>query len=222
VIGDPATAPPRPDLGFLRRRSRPRPAPVDVAVAAHTPVQGHRDHRVAAGDQRSLTVLAPTVRLTPVQSGIGELVVEAVCSPAVGDLRLGAAYQLVDGHTSTVTGPANSGRPLAVVDADGRLLFDLRQVRRLERLTVYAFSESRRPLNWSGALVATTFGGARVELSLETLLPGRTAVLLSVYRLDAELVLRAEMETIDGDVREAARAYGYDRIVWRDDRYPAS
>jgi len=30
------------------------------------------------------------------------------------------------------------------------------------------------------------------------------------------------METIlDGDVREAARAYGYDRITWRDDRTPA-
>jgi hypothetical protein len=29
------------------------------------------------------------------------------------------------------------------------------------------------------------------------------------------------METIEGDVREAARAYGYDRITWRDDRNPA-
>jgi hypothetical protein len=28
------------------------------------------------------------------------------------------------------------------------------------------------------------------------------------------------METVVGEVREAARAYGYDRITWRDDRTP--
>ncbi len=45
-------------------------------------------------------------------------------------------------------------------------------------------------------------------------------MLVSVYNVDGELVVRAEMETIAGDVREAARAYGYDRITWRDDRHP--
>jgi hypothetical protein len=87
-------------------------------------------------------------------------------------------------------------------------------------MAVYAFSESRAELTWGGTLVLTTFAGARVELPLETLFAGRVAVLMSIYNLDGEYVVRAEMETIAGDVREAARAYGYDRITWRDDRTP--
>jgi len=98
---------------------------------------------------------------------------------------------------------------------------DLRQVRDVERMAVVAFAESRSPLTWGGTLVVTTFAGARVELPLEALYPGTAAVLLSLYNVDGELVIRAEMETIDGDLRQAARAYGYDRITWRDDRTPA-
>jgi hypothetical protein len=102
-----------------------------------------------------------------------------------------------------------------------QLWLDLRHARELERMAVYAFSESRSELNWGGTLVVTTFGGARVELPLESLHPGRVAVLMSIYNLAGEYVIRAEMETIhEGDVREAVRSYGYDRITWRDDRRP--
>lgn len=189
----------------------------------------HEDHRIAAGTQHLLTVREPTVTLSRVQSGIGQLQIEAVCSPEIGDLRLGAAYQLADGTSSTVqyTGgnrfAPSSRRPVIVAGKDEyeHLRVDLRQARALERLTVYAFSESRVDLTWGGTLVVTTFGGARVDLPLETLHPGHIVVLLSIYNLDGEFVVRAEMETITGDVREAARAYGYERIAWRDDRSPA-
>jgi uncharacterized protein involved in tellurium resistance len=168
------------------------------------------------------------VTLTRVQSGVGQLEIEAVCSPAVGDLRLGAAYQLAGGVSSTVQYAGgnrfapSSRRPVIVGGRDDyeNLRIDLRQIAALERLAIYAFSESRTPLTWGGTLVVTTFGRARIELPLETLHPGTVAVLMSMYNLDGELVIRAEMETISGDVREAARAYGYDRITWRDDRYP--
>jgi uncharacterized protein involved in tellurium resistance len=187
-----------------------------------------RDHRVRAGEQHLLDLKQPTVTLTRVQSGIGQLGIEAVCSADVGDLRLGAAYQLRGGPTSTVqyTGgnrfATSSRRPVIVAGREEyeHLRVDLRQVRELERLAVYAFSESRAELRWGGTLVVTTFGGARIELPLETLYAGKVAVLTSIYNLDGELVIRAEMETITGDVREAARAYGYDRITWRDDRSP--
>ena len=166
--------------------------------------------------------------LTRVQSGVGGLAIEAVCSGAVGDLRLGAAYQLAGGVTSTVQFAGgnrfapSSRRPVIVAGRDQyeHLRLDLRQNRALERLAVYAFSESRQELAWGGTLVITTFGQARIELPLETLYPGRIAVLMSIYNVDGELVVRAEMETVQGDVREAARAYGYDRITWRDDRTP--
>ncbi len=43
---------------------------------------------------------------------------------------------------------------------------------------------------------------------------------LSIYQVRGEFVVRAEMQTLYGDVREACRAYGYDRITWLDDRTP--
>ncbi len=295
---DPASAPPRPDLTFLRHRSKPKPSPADSAVsdfvtgrtphpprsdaapkppAAPNPVPSgsldlsaaspppaprppqppgrdaldlsdipapsprpapapvaararvYRDVRIVAGEHHLLNVKEPTVTLTRVQSGIGQLQLEAVCSAEIGDLRLGAAYQLRGGVASTVQYVGgnryapSSRRPVIVAGRDDYeyLRIDLRQSRELERLAVYAFSESRTELAWGGTLVVTTFGGARVEVPLEVLYPGRVAVLVSVYNLDGEFVIRAEMETIhDGDVREAARAYGYDRITWRDDRSP--
>lgn len=274
MIGDPATAPPRTDLPFLRHRTARRPAttaarpdkvpavPTSTAPAAARPAavppvvsssldlsepsapataaptaaaakaapRVHVDRRLQGGGQHLLNLAAPTVTLTRVQSGIGQLEIEAVCSSAVGDLRLGAAYQLRDGTTSTVQYAGgnrfapSSRRPVIVAGRDDyeHLRLDLRQARELERMAVYGFSESRAELRWGGTLVTTTFGGARIELPLETLLPGRVAVLLSIYNVDGEFVIRAEMETVlDGDVREAARAYGYDRITWRDDRSPA-
>jgi uncharacterized protein involved in tellurium resistance len=300
VTPDPATAPPRPDLSFLRRRSKPRPAASPVAdfiagrgphpthtvrppapsaappasssssldlsapaaapaptpaptpapssssldlSAAPTPPAAtpaparpsgpalamHRDLRITAGQQQLLTVKTPTVTLTRVQSGVGSLEIEAVCSSAVGDLRLGAAYELADGTTSTVQYAGgnrfapSSRRPVIVAGRDEyeHLRLDLRQVRSLRRLAVYAVSESRQELTWGGTLVVSTFGGARIELPLEGLFAGPIAVLMSIYNLDGELVVRAEMETLPGaDVRDAARAYGYDRITWRDDRHP--
>jgi uncharacterized protein involved in tellurium resistance len=277
---DPSTAPPRPDLIFLRHRSRRRPpanpvlsdfiaghathphhpaaaAPATGAASASGSVSGSLDlsdapappspaaapprpaarasatseqvtRRIAAGAQQLLSVKEPTVTLTRVQSGVGQLEIEAVCSAEVGDLRLGAAYQLADGTSSTVqyTGgnrfAPSSRRPVILAGRDEyeNLRVDLRQSRSLVRMAVYAFSESRAELRWGGTLVLTTFGAARVELPLETLFAGRVAVLMSIYNFDGEYVVRAEMETITGDVREAARAYGYDRITWRDDRTP--
>ena len=45
-------------------------------------------------------------------------------------------------------------------------------------------------------------------------------VLTTLYNVAGEFVLRAEMQPILGDVREACRAYGYDRITWLDSRNP--
>jgi len=163
------------------------------------------------------------------QSGIGTLSIEAACSPEVGDLRLGAAYELADGATSTMQmtqgekfAPAHSKRPVLIGSREQfeHIAIDLRQIRDLRRLVIYAFSESRSPLTWGGTLITTTFGGARVELPLETLEGGNVAVLQSLYVVDGECVLRAEMQSLYGDVREAARAYGFDRITWLDDRTP--
>lgn len=171
----------------------------------------------------------PTVTLTPVQSGIGTLTVEAATSDEVGDLRLGCAYELDGDFEQTMQmtqgnrfAPPHSKRPVIIGGHDRfeRIQIDLRQVRSLRRMVVYAFSEKRQPINWGGTLIITTHGGARIEIPLDALQGGEIAVLISIYQVRGELVVRAEMQTLFGDVREAARAYGFDRITWLDGRTP--
>ena len=182
-----------------------------------------------AGDRLVLTPSEPTVTLTRLQSGIGTLTIEAAVADEVGDLRLGCAYELASGLQMTMQmtqgnrfAPPHAKRPVLVGSRDRfeKVAVDLRQCRGLRRLIVYAFSAMRQPLRWGGTLIVTTFGGGRIELPLESLQAGDLAVLLSVYQVRGELVLRAEMQTLYGDVREAGRAYGYDRITWLDGRRP--
>jgi hypothetical protein len=187
--------------------------------------------RARSGERTLLTPRAPTITLNRLQSGIGVLTIEAVCSPAVGDLRIAAAYELADGRTSLVSGvggmataPHNSRRPVIAARAEQyeRLVVDLRQSRQLDRLVVCGFSESGGQLNWGGTLVLSTVGGARVELPLDRPPSGGVSALLSIYNIRGEFVVRAEMETIGGSIRAAVQAYGFDRISWLDDRTPVA
>ncbi|SOD71740.1 uncharacterized protein involved in tellurium resistance [Jatrophihabitans sp. GAS493] len=191
--------------------------------------------RAISGTRTILSAKSPTITLTRLQSGVGSLKFEAACSPAVGDLRLGCAYQLRDGHASTAQhaqgsryGPKSSKRPVVMTSRDEyeEISLDLRQNQLLERVLIYAFSESgayaggQTPLNWGGTFVVTTFGGARIEVPIELAPAAGTLALMSLYNIRGEFVLRAEMELIAGPIREACKAYGYDRISWLDDRTP--
>jgi uncharacterized protein involved in tellurium resistance len=176
-----------------------------------------------------LTPKAPTVTLTRLQSGVGALGFAAVCPPTVGDLRIGCAYQLRSGHTSTVqfadgrhTAPYNSTRPVIVAHRDQyeRISLDLRQSREIERLIIYGYSPSGAPLRWDGALVVTTFGYARIKVPLDAAPQGGVVVFLSLYNIHGEFVLRAEMDMASGTIRDACNAYGFDRITWLDARSP--
>jgi uncharacterized protein involved in tellurium resistance len=187
------------------------------------------DARIKPGERFLMSPTDPTVTLTRLQSGIGTLTLEAAVSDEVGDLRLGCAYELASDLELTMQmtqgnrfAPPHSKRPVLVGGHDRfeRVQVDLRQCRSLRRMIVYAFSETRQPLKWGGTLVITTFGGGRIEISLDALQGGTIAVLASIYQVRGELVIRAEMEALFGDVREAARAYGFDRISWLDDRTP--
>jgi hypothetical protein len=75
-------------------------------------------------------------------------------------------------------------------------------------------------LRWGGTLVATTLGGARIELPLDLPASGGVTVFMSVYNVNGEFVIRSEMENINGPVREACMAYGFEGITWLDDRTP--
>ena len=185
--------------------------------------------RVAPGERLILTPSEPTATLTRLQTGIGALTIEAAVSDEVGDLRLGAAYELASDLEMIMQmtqgprlAPPGSKRPVLLGSRERfeRVSIDLRQCRELRRMVVYAFSEGRQPLTWGGTLVVTTFGGGRIEVPLDSLQGGDVAVLLSIYQVRGEFVLRAEMQSMYGDVREACRAYGYDKITWLDGRTP--
>jgi uncharacterized protein involved in tellurium resistance len=169
------------------------------------------------------------VTLSRLQSGVGVLRIEAACSPAVGDLRLGCAYQLRSGLSSVVqyasgvsTAPPNSNRPVVIGQHSQfeTLTVDLVQLPEIERLVVYGFSDSGAALNWGGTLVLTTFGQVRVELPLDRPPSPHVGVLMSLYNIAGEFVVRAEMEEIPGSIRDAVSAYGFDRITWLDPRTP--
>jgi hypothetical protein len=200
-------------------KSKTRPAPSRVRAVA----------RARPGTHTILTPKAPTVTLTRLQTGVGTLTFTAVCSGAVGDLRLGCAYQLRSGDTSTLPradgsriARRNSTCPVIVGQRDPyeRISVDLRQCQEIQRLIIYGYSESGTELRWGGALVVTTFGDAKIELPLDASPSTGVGVFLSLYNVRGEFVLRSEMDMVTGSVRDACRAYGFDRITWIDEKTP--
>ena len=209
----PTAAPPAPNSTRPTRR----------AQRAYTPARTRR------GTATVLNAATPTVTLTRIQSGVGALTISAACSDAVGDIRLGCAYQLIGDRSSVIQrasglteAPVGTRRPVmaATKDRFETLTIDLAQVRDLERFVVYLYSESGQPLRWGGTLVVETFAPARIEVPLAA--PESTGVLvaLSGYNVDGELVLRNEDTVVDGPVRAATAAFGFDRISWLDDHTP--
>jgi uncharacterized protein involved in tellurium resistance len=157
------------------------------------------------------------ITLSRLQSGIGLLTFEAMGTRT----DLGCAYALTDGRTSivrygadAVCAPPNSRTPVILARRQ-RLTVDLRQNRGLARMIIYGRAAG-------GVLVVTTLGGARIDLPLDEQERGGTTVFLSVYNVGGEFVVRAEMAHIDGAVRDACQAYGFDRITWLDDRTPVA
>ncbi|HEY5880070.1 MAG TPA: hypothetical protein VIU11_14255 [Nakamurella sp.] len=210
--------------------TRPTAAVPPVAPPMRRPPSTWREARTTHGVPTTLNQRRPTVTLTRVQSGVGTLTFEAVVTAAAGDLRLGCAYQLRSGQASVVAHhagrryapPGETRRPVFVANRQQyeRIAVDLRQVSDLERFVVYAFSGNGQPLQWGGTLIATTFGGDRIELPIDMAPAPAVAVLASVYNIRGELVIRSEMDLVGATIREACRAYGFDRISWVDDSTP--
>ena len=171
----------------------------------------------------------PVVTLSPVQSGVGELRLDAVIGEEVGDLRIGVAWALADGRSGTVQldadrrhGP-DDRRPVVWAGRHGRferISLDLRQSRSLARLLVYGFSPSRQSLTWGGTVVITTYGGDRIDAPIVSAPSPAVMALVSLYNVDGEFVVRSEMDPVSGSVRDTCKAFGYDRITWLDDRTP--
>jgi hypothetical protein len=163
------------------------------------------------------------VTLTRIQSGVGVLTVETAHS-AAGDLRTGCAYSLRSGFSSVLhnvgtptSAPPGSNRPVIVLGpAHNSFTLDLTQSRDVDRLIIYAFSGGGPPPNAGVTLVTTTFGRARIETTIDRLPPAGVVVLMSLYNIAGEFVLRAELDWVAGTPRDAAASYGFDQIIWLD------
>jgi uncharacterized protein involved in tellurium resistance len=185
--------------------------------------------RASSSSPTRLTAAEPTVTLTRVQSGTGALEVVLTRAAAAGDLSMGCVFQTTEGTEAVVqsvgdvtTGPAGARLPLVrwKAQADGEIVHgDLRQVTGLRRALLYGFSPAVSVLTWQGALVITTFGGARIEVPIDHAPFSGTLALLTIYNVDGELVLRSEMGEHHGPPEMAAHAFDY-QVPWLDGRRP--
>jgi uncharacterized protein involved in tellurium resistance len=204
--------------------------PQPSAPSVRHPVLLVRDaRRAGAGAPTRLTAAEPTVTLTRVQSGTGALEIVLTRAAAAGDLSMGCVFQTADGTEAVVqavgdvtTGPPGARLPLVRWKAQPdreTLHLDQRQVTRLRRALIYGVSPSVSVLTWQGALVITTFGGARIEVPIDHTPFSGTLALLTIYNVDGELVLRAEMGEHHGPPEMAAQAFDY-HVPWIDGRRP--
>jgi hypothetical protein len=175
--------------------------------------------RTVPGVLTLLTPRTPTVLLNRLQSGVGSIRIQAVWA-APHDARLGCVYRMRSGY-STVAWPGGvpgQADPL-VMSMQGdiqTITLDMLRCKDLDRMVLFAVLDSQLPPQWTGMLLITTYGGARIEVPIDpTPAPG-VLVLLSVYNLFGEFVLRAERERVSGTARDAAMAYGFDGVTWFD------
>lgn len=134
---------------------------------------------------------------------------------------LGAGSDHAPGHGSTVLrlGPRKEteGQTLTVA---------LSQVRRLKRLVLFVYAESRTP-QWGplAPVLVAELKGASVEMRVDrdgdVIDPadpaGSSCVLASLHRVGDELVLRREAQMVRGQQAEAAQEFGWD-LAWADGR----
>jgi hypothetical protein len=223
-----ATAPPARATAPPARAGGPTRTARPADIRSGPP--GRQEARTRPDVPTILTARSPTVSLTRVQSGVGTLVFEAITTPSIGDARLGCAYQLRSGRSSTVqhsagrrTAPrGETRRPIVLAQRQQfeRLEVDLRQSPQLERMVVFGFPGNGADIRWAGTLVVTTFGEARIELPITLPPSSAVAVLASMYNVRGELVLRSEMDPAGRTIQEACGAYGFDRITWLDANNP--
>jgi hypothetical protein len=209
------TSPPAAHGGTSLDLSGPTPPAPVVRVATPGPGSAFVPPRTHDSAPTVLSPRHPSVMLNRLQSGIGALTFEAAWSPDEG-FALGCAYQM-DSGSSSVLRPGETFGPLTMDRRAGhqRLRLDLLHGRRLRRLIIFGIPAADPGPYWAGTLLISTHGHARIEVPVQPPPPGPT-VLLSLYNVDGEIVLRAEAQTVPGRTRDACLAFGYDRIAWRD------
>ena len=228
----PWRAAPRPDLPFLRRRTRRDPtvtsAPPPSSATPAVPVEDKPANnvrparpitRMGCAERLVFTAMAPSVTLNRIQSAVGSLTIEMDRLPGE-ELTLGCVFAFVDGNVAAVHAGAGNPRPAPgphpfaqALPSRLAVVLDLRQIRALTRAVFYGYRAPRRPSPPpNGLLTVRTFGGAEAALPFAWPTPDSVIALLACYNLGGELVVRTELDTFSGGAREVHQAYGFTSV----------
>lgn len=224
---------PAADADLLDLSPEPAPGPDSPAAPGRSegPPRRHRPRtlpypRVSAGTPVVLAADTPTVTLTRLQAGLGQLHLSLTTGTHAGDFAMGMICESADGvvHVLQRLGEAHSTPerpvPMARLEADDALVFDQRQVANLRRALLYGYSPSVAVLDWEGLVVLAAQDGSRVEVPVDLAPFSGVVAMVTLYNVFGELVIRSEHQGFSGPPEQAAEAYGY-RYGWLDGRLPS-
>lgn len=216
----------RTDLPYLRSRRRaastppvpPPPSSIATALAITAPATpAFLIRRTCTGAPTILTGRIPVVTLNRLQSGIGAVRLDLTC-PDSGPVQLGCVYQLHSGFSSVLwsCAPATPESLLTLsARPDGQsIVLDAVRCRGLDRLIVLLAVAVPLAPQWTATLRMSTYGGTMIDVPLDRPPDVGMLVAVSLHNLSGEFVVRAECEQFAGSARDAATAYGFDRVDW--------
>ncbi|NHN56246.1 hypothetical protein G9U51_10715 [Calidifontibacter sp. DB0510] len=187
----------------------------------HTKLEGHDLGLpgIAGAERRILTLDDPVVALTRTQSIAGGL--EFTPQTSAGpQLQLACFFETRDQREWAViptTHPQGPDPRRPIFRATERSLsVNLRFVTELERFFVIALVRTPGRMMPGGTLTVGLYGGARLEIPLDSNSTYGAKALLTAYLVEGRLVLRAEHDPFSGTLQQVASVYGYDAISWRD------
>ena len=197
------------------------------AASRHKPLETHALGLplLGTGERRILSVDAPVVHLTRMQSAAGAITFVPATNPT-GALALACAFETTDSREHVVRlGVADAlpreGVTIVRTTASG-LWINLRQIRRLRRFLIVGLPQTPDRATPGGTLTVTTYGSGRLDLPMKAETTLGAKALLTGYVVEGRLVLRAENDPYSGTLQQVCDVYGYSETSWRDPFTPLS
>lgn len=175
----------------------------------------------------------PVVRLNRLQAGVGALTIEARCSSQVGPLMLGCVWRFQDHATGALTRNPVSGSPILAPAGHRPVLsahkgtydtitIDLRQVRTIDTLLLYAFAAPPSVCSWAGTLSLTTLAGAQIDVPMDAAPSAGYLPLASIRQVDGHLYVRAQRRWPLTTLKDVCTEFGFAaEMTWLDPNTPA-
>lgn len=159
------------------------------------------------------------VHLTRTQSAAGALEFTTATAQQK-QLLLGCAFETMDHSESMVLpglhpqGPDPQSPIFRATPAGATI--NLRAITAVRRFFVIGLPQTANRSMPGGTLVLQTYGGARLEVVMDTSTTYGAKALITGFVVEGRIVLRAEHDPFSGTLQQVAGVYGYDQLTWRD------